>query len=322
MSEPLERILICLIIYIRLYISYESRGIMAHTHNESNNSHKNIKSAFFINLVFTVIEIFGGLYTNSIAILSDAIHDLGDTVSLGMSMFFEKFSKKKADDTYTFGYDRFSLLGAVISSFVLFGASVFVLTQAVPRLLSPEAVNAKGMIVFAVLGVLFNGFAVLKVLKGSSLHEKVITWHLMEDFLGWIAVLITSIVLLFVEWFFLDPLLSILITVYIVLHVLKNLKKVFNVLLQKSPSNLNIAELKNKIMPMNGIVDVHHIHLWSLDGQIPMLSMHLVVEEGFSRTKLKSVKGAVRMLLAKREIYHITIETELPGDPCMNPPCK
>jgi len=296
---------------------------VAHTHDHSHShSEKNIKSAFFINLFFTIIELFGGLYTNSIAILSDAVHDLGDTISLGMSAFFEKFSKKKADESYTFGYDRFSLLGAVISSFVLFGASVFVLTQAIPRLMSPEAVDTQGMIVFAGLGVLFNGFAVLRVVKGTSLHEKVITWHLMEDFLGWIAVLITSVVLLFVDWYFLDPLLSILITTYIVLHVLKNLRQVFNVLLQKAPSNFKISDLKKKIGQFNGIVDVHHIHLWSLDGHTPMISMHLVIEETFKRRELDALKDSVRMLLNKYGIEHITIETERPGRECVNPPCK
>ncbi|MGM0435822.1 MAG: cation diffusion facilitator family transporter [Bacillota bacterium] len=296
---------------------------MAHTHEHSqSHSEKNIKSAFFINLFFTIIELFGGLYTNSMAILSDAIHDLGDTISLGMSAFFERFSKRKADESYTFGYDRFSLLGAVISSFVLFGASVFVLTQAIPRLMSPEPVDAQGMIVFATLGVLFNGFAVLRVIKGTSLHEKVITWHLMEDFLGWIAVLITSIALLFLDWYFLDPLLSILITTYIVLHVIKNLRQVFNVLLQKAPSNFKISELKKKIAQFNGIVDVHHIHLWSLDGQTPMLSMHLVIEEHFERRELDSLKESVRMLLNKYGITHITIETERPGNACVNPPCN
>ncbi len=299
------------------------RDSMAHTHSHSDkDSESNIKSAFFINFIFTIIELFGGLYTNSMAILSDAVHDLGDTISLGMSAFFEKFSKKKADDVYTFGYDRFSLLGAVISSFVLFGASIFVLTQAIPRLLSPEPVDAQGMIVFATFGVLFNGFAVLKVVKGKSLHEKTITWHLMEDFLGWIAVLITSVVLLFVDWFFLDPLLSILITTYIVLHVLKNLKQIFNVLLQKAPSNLKIQDLKKRIEQFEGIIDVHHVHFWSLDGQIPMLSMHLVIDEHLKRSELDGLKELIRHLLSKRGIDHVTIETELPQNACGNPPCK
>lgn len=289
--------------------------------HHDHQSESNIKSAFLINLVFTVIELIGGLYTNSMAILSDAIHDLGDTVSLGMSAFFERFSKKKADKAYTFGYDRFSLLGAVISSFVLFGASVFVLTQAVPRLLSPEPVDAVGMIMFSTLGVLFNGIAVLKVVRGTSLHERVITWHLLEDFLGWTAVLLTSIVLLFVDWYFLDPLLSILITLYIVIHVLRNLRRVFNVLLQKAPDNINLDDIIDRIEALEGVHDVHHVHLWSLEGETPMLSMHLVVDTSMSVEEIKGCKHSVRTILSNRGVHHVTIETEYEDQTCVNPPC-
>ncbi len=289
--------------------------------HHDHRSDKNIKTAFLINLFFTIIEIIGGLYTNSMAILSDAVHDLGDTVSLGMSAFFERFSKKKADKVYTFGYDRFSLLGAVISSFVLFGASIFILTQAIPRLISPEPVDAVGMIAFALLGVLFNGLAVLKVFRGRSLHEKVITWHLLEDFLGWIAVLITAILLLFWDWYFLDPLMSLLITIYIVVHVLRNLKKIFDVLLQKAPEHIDMDPIIEKIEALEGVHDVHHIHLWSLEGETPMLSMHLVIDGHMSTEALKACKQAVRMILSNRGINHVTIETEYPDQPCENPPC-
>ncbi|MFW6285478.1 MAG: cation diffusion facilitator family transporter [Bacillota bacterium] len=291
---------------------------MAH---HSNKSDSNILSAFFINMFFTIIELIGGLYTNSMAILSDAIHDLGDTISLGMSAFFERFSKKKADNVYTYGYDRFSLLGAVISSFVLFGASIFVLTQAIPRLLAPETVDARGMIAFATLGVVFNGFAVLKVIRGKSLHEKVITWHLLEDFLGWTAVLITSVILLFVDWYFLDPLLSILITFYIVIHVLRNLRSVFNVLLQKAPEDVNLEEAIEKIEALDGVYDIHHIHLWSLEGQTPMLSLHLVIDKTMSPEEIKGCKRSVRTILSNRKIHHVTIETEYDDERCVNPPC-
>ncbi|MFP4078587.1 MAG: cation diffusion facilitator family transporter [Bacillota bacterium] len=291
---------------------------MAH---QTSKSESNILSAFFINLFFTIIELFGGLYTNSMAILSDAVHDLGDTISLGLSAFFERFSKKKADKVYTFGYDRFSLLGAVISSFVLFGASIFVLTQAVPRLLAPETVDAKGMIAFASLGVLFNGIAVLKVVRGRSLHEKVITWHLLEDFLGWIAVLVTSVILLFVDWYFLDPLLSILITLYIVVHVLRNLRRVFNVLLQKAPQDIDLEGAIEKIEALEGVYEIHHIHLWSLEGETPMLSMHLVVDKAMSAEEIKACKHSVRTILSNRNVQHVTIETEYQDEACVNPPC-
>lgn len=189
------------------------------THNHENQG--NIKVAFFLNLSFTIAEIIGGLWTNSVAILSDAVHDLGDSLSLGLAWYFDAFSKKGPDEKYSFGYARFSLLAALINSLVLVGGSVLVLTRSVPRIFNPEPIDAKGMFVFAILGILINGLAVLKLKKGTSLNEKVVSWHLMEDVLGWVVILVASIVLMFVDIPILDPILSVLITIYVLFHVLK-----------------------------------------------------------------------------------------------------
>ena len=175
---------------------------MGHHHHHHDHSHDtgNIKVAFFLNLSFTIIEIIGGLMTNSMAILADALHDLGDSLSLGISWFLEKVSEKKPDETFTFGYARFSLLAAFINSMVLIVGSTIILYHVIPRLLNPEPVEASGMLLLSILGIVMNGLAVLRLKKGSSMNEKVVTWHLMEDILGWVVVLVASIVLMFVDW--------------------------------------------------------------------------------------------------------------------------
>src|SRR5690554_4219615 len=206
-----------------------------HSHIGHSHSYKNIGFAFLLNLLFSIIEFVGGIITNSIAIMSDAVHDLGDAVSLGVSWGLEKYSKKSPDKKYTYGYARFSLLAAFINSIVLIIGSAFILYSAIPRLFNPEEVNPSGMIVFAILGIIINGAAVIAVSRGESLNEKTVSWHLLEDVLGWVVVLITSVVLVFVYIPILDAILSILITLYIIYKVFINLRAVFKVFLEAAP---------------------------------------------------------------------------------------
>lgn len=207
-------------------------------HDHEHGREGNIKIAFFLNLFFTILEIIGGLWTNSMAILSDALHDLGDSISLGMAWYFEKYSQKGPDEFFSFGYARFSLLGALINSMVLIIGSILVLSRSIPRIFQPESVNAEGMLVFAILGIAINGLAAIRLRKGTSLNEKVVSWHLLEDVLGWIAVLAVSIALLFIDLPILDPILSILITLFVLFNVIKNIKAVMHVFLQGVPKNI------------------------------------------------------------------------------------
>lgn len=183
---------------------------MSHHHATSN-----IKVAFFLNLSFTLLEIVGGIWINSVAILFDAVHDLGDSMALGLSWYFANVSQKKRDSHFSYGYKRFSLLGALISSFILLVGSILILFEAIPRLIHPETVHVNGMIFLAIWGVLVNGAAVLKLRGGETQNERVVRLHLLEDVFGWIAVLIVGIVMLFVNLPILVPILSVGITFYI-----------------------------------------------------------------------------------------------------------
>jgi len=170
-----------------------------HEHDHSHGSGKNLAWAFLLNISFCVIELIGGLLTNSIAILSDALHDFGDSISLGLAWYFQKISKRKPDSRYTYGYKRFSTLSALVNCLVLLTGSGFILYESIKRILNPIESNAQGMFVLAVVGVLVNGAAVVRLKKGDSLNEKVVSLHLLEDVLGWVAVLIGSIVMMFVD---------------------------------------------------------------------------------------------------------------------------
>ena len=281
------------------------------THDHHHNQEGNIKIAFFLNLGFTILEFFGGLYVNSVAIISDALHDLGDSISLGLSWYLDHKSKKGANRKFTFGYTRFSLLGALINSLVLIAGSIFVINEAVARIITPEHTDAQGMLIFAIIGVIVNGYAAWKVSHGKTLNEKVISWHLLEDVLGWAAVLIVSIVLIFQDIHYLDPALSILITGYVLWNVIKRLKETLYVFLQGSPDDVSVEELETKFLKKDFINQTKHVHLWSLDGESHVFTAHLILEGVSEYSEIIRVKKEIREILKPYNFSHSTIEVEL-----------
>ncbi len=283
-----------------------------HTHNKTGN----IKFAFFLNLGFTILEIAGGLWTNSLAILSDAIHDFGDSFALGQAWFFEHYSKKKGNRTFTYGYRRFSLLGAFISTILLIVSSIFILTKAIPRLMVPEPVHVSGMILFAIIGVTVNSIAVFRLKKDQGFNARVVYLHLLEDVLGWVAVLITSLVLLFKEIYILDAVLSILITVYILFSVLKNLKKTADIFLQAVPGDIRIDEIEKTLRSIDRVNDAHHTHVWSMDGDHHVLTTHVVVDNHVSQKEVLEIKDKIRTVVDANHFSHSTIEIEYKNETC------
>lgn len=293
----------------------------SHDHQHNYQDTSNIKFAFFLNLIFTILEIVGGLWTNSMAILSDALHDFGDSISLGLAWFLEGYSKKNADKKFTFGYSRFSLLGAMINGLVLFIGSFIILSEAVPRIFNPQPVNASGMFMFAIVGIIFNGAAVIRLNKGDSINEKVVSLHLLEDVLGWTAVLIVSIVLMYKEIPVLDPILSIAITFYVLFNVYKNLKEVLNLFLQGVPKNIDIDKIKRKMQENTEIIDVHHVHVWSLKGERVFLSAHVIVSDGYCKEDIIKIKNNLKSLLESEGIEHVTLEIEFENECCDDNNC-
>lgn len=287
---------------------------MSHEHN--HHAVKNIKLAFFLNLGFTIIELVGGYFVNSIAIISDAVHDLGDSLSLGTAWFLQYKSGNKRDEKYSFGYARFSLLGALINCIILIAGSVFVIIEAVERLQNPEASNAQGMLFFALLGILVNGFAAWKLSHGHSLNENIISWHLIEDVLGWFAILVGSIILLFADIPQLDPILSLLITLFILWNVFKNLRKTLFIFLQGIPDDIKIATIERDIIAVPNVDSVHHTHIWSLEGQHHVFTTHVKLKNIQSMDQLLKIKQDIKNILANYPFRHYTIETELDEESC------
>ena len=289
---------------------------MSHNHHHHGESTKNLKIAFYLNLGFTLFEIIGGIFVNSIAIISDAIHDLGDTLSIGTALYLQKKSIKPNDKNFSFGYRRFSLLGAVITGLILLLGSIYVIIEAVGRIIKPEHSDAKGMLFFSIIGVLVNGYAAWKVSKGKSINEKMVSLHLLEDVLGWVAILIVSIVLLFKDIHYLDPALSLIITIYILWNVIKRLRKSVFIFLQGVPLEIDKNKIENEILKIDHVNSLHHTRIWSLDGEHHVFTTHIKLNKINSFEKLLSVKNSVKKIMKKYPFQHYTIETEIDNESC------
>lgn len=279
-------------------------------------SDKKILVAFLLNLFFAAVEFVGGIFTGSVAIMSDAIHDLGDAASIGISFFLERKSKKQPDDVYTYGYARFSVVGSVVTTLVLLFGSAVVIHNAIDRLIEPAPIHYNGMIGFAVLGVIVNLSAAWFTHEGDSLNQKAVNLHMLEDVLGWVVVLIGAIVMRFTNITVLDPIMSIGVALFIVLAAVQNMKQVLDLFLEKIPQGVDLTHLKTHLCQIEGVEDVHHIHIWSMDGHHNYATMHVVASG-----KSHDIKHAVREELEEHGIGHVTIELEHPGEHCHEACC-
>ncbi len=287
-----------------------------HGHSHSHAATTNLGIAFGLNLAFTVLEIVGGLWTNSVAILSDAVHDAGDCLSLGVAWRLQGLSQRDADARFPHGYHRLSSLGALITGCVLLAGLSFVVWEAIHRLRKPAEVRAGGVIALALVGVAANGAAALRLRGGSSLNEQVASWHFIEDALGWIAVLVGGVVMAIWDAPIVDPLLSLGIALFVLRNVAINLKRVALVFLQAAPAGFDAGEFDRQVAALPRVVGCHDTRTWTLDGQRHVLSTHLVLAADSSREQIVEAKRRVHELLRGKAFEHITIEVELEGEAC------
>ncbi|MBO5882975.1 MAG: cation transporter, partial [Clostridia bacterium] len=277
---------------------------------------KNILVAFILNLAFSIFEFVGGILCGSVAILSDSVHDIGDAASIGISFFLEKKSKKQPDEKYTYGYARYSVIGSVITTLILLFGSLIVIYNAILRIIYPSEINYSGMMIFAVFGVCVNLGAALLTREGGSLNQKAVNLHMLEDVLGWLVVLVGAIVMSFTDFYIIDPLMSIGVAVFIFINAIKNLKEALDLFLEKTPRGIDIHDLEEHILHIDGVLDVHHVHVWSMDGQSGYATMHIV-----ANGNAHDIKDKVREELKEHGIGHATLELESEGEHCHEELC-
>ncbi len=288
-----------------------------HSHDHHHHYHrdiegktaKNILIAFILNVGFSIFEFIGGILTSSVAIMSDAIHDAGDALSIGISYYLEKKSRKEKNDKYTYGYLRLSVLGAFITTLILLVGSTLVIISAVKRVITPVDVNYDGISVIAVVGLFVNFVAALFTTGKESLNQIAVNLHMLEDVLGWVVVLIGAIIMKFTNINRIDPIMSLGVAIFIFIHAFKHIKEVLDIFLEKTPKDVNIDEIKEKLLEINGVEDVHHIHVWTMDGEHHYATLHAKVKD-------VKVKNQIKDILKGLEIDHPTVELETEDEEC------
>ncbi len=277
---------------------------------------KNILVAFILNFTFSIFEFIGGTLCGSVAIISDSIHDMGDAMIIGVSYFLEKKSRKSPDERYTYGYIRYSVMGSVITTLILLLGSLMVIINAINRIINPVEIHYDGMIIFAVFGAVINFCAAYFTREGDSLNQKAVNLHMLEDVLGWVVVLIGAILMRFTDIAVIDPVMSICVALFILVNAFKNLKEVLDLFLEKSPDSISIDEIKNHILQIDGVIDIHHIHIRSLDGYSNAATMHVVTD-----ANNKEIKAKIKEELKEHGINHATLELESSDEKCEDLHC-
>ncbi len=273
--------------------------------------------AFIFNLLFSIFEFFGGIITGSVAITSDALHDFGDATSIGSAYFLEKISEKKPNNKYTFGYSRFSVLGALITTLILLVSSIIIIFNAILHIISPISIDYNCMLIFALIGLIVNIIATYFTHGGKSINQKAVNLHMLEDVLGWLVVLVGAIVIKFTNLYIIDPILSIIVALFVIINCIKNLIEITQIFLIKTPKNIDISKLIEHVKSVNGVIDAHHIHVWTLDGEINCATLHVVVND-FDI----DIKNKVKQELNEHDIYHTTIEMEKDIENCKENTCN
>ena len=277
---------------------------------------RNILIAFILNLAFSIFEFVGGILTGSVAILSDSVHDLGDAASIGISYGLEKKSKQQPDEKYTYGYARYSVIGSVITTLILLVGSCIVVYNAICRIFDPQEIHYDGMILFAVVGVAVNFIAAFFTREGDSLNQKAVNLHMLEDVLGWLVVLVGAIIMRFTDFAIIDPIMSIGVATFIFINAIKNLQEALELFLEKTPHGIDVNEIKEHLCEIHGVLDVHHIHVWSMDGSHHYATLHAVTNED-----PHEIKEQIREELKEHGIGHVTIELEGEGEHCHEEHC-
>ena len=263
--------------------------------------------AFFLNLTYAIVEFIAGGVFGSSAVLADSVHDLGDAIAIGISAFLETISNREEDNQYTLGYKRFSLLGALVTAIILMTGSVLVILENVTKILNPQPVNDEGILWLGIIAITINVLASLVVGKGKTKNESILSLHFLEDTLGWLAVILMAIVLRFTNWYILDPLLSLVISFFILSKALPRFWSTLKIFLDAVPEGVETGDLEKDLETLTNVKSVNQLSIWSMDGLENNAIIHICIKDW---EKIMETKEAVRQFLEERGVQNITIEVD------------
>lgn len=263
--------------------------------------------AFFLNLTYAIVEFIAGGVFGSSAVLADSVHDLGDAIAIGISAFLETISNREEDNQYTLGYKRFSLLGALVTAIILMTGSVLVILENVTKILNPQPVNDEGILWLGIIAITINVLASLVVGKGKTKNESILSLHFLEDTLGWLAVILMAIVLRFTDWYILDPLLSLVISFFILSKALPRFWSTLKILLDAVPEGVDIQKIKTDLAELDHVASINQLNLWTMDGLEKNAIVHVCIKE---MGNTEACKESIRIFLKDCGFQNITIEVD------------
>ena len=263
--------------------------------------------AFLLNLSFAIVEFIAGGIFGSSAVLADSVHDFGDAIAIGISAFLESISNRKEDSHYTLGYKRFSLLGAMVTAVILMTGSGMVILENVSKLFHPQPVNEEGLLWLGIIAISVNVLASLVIRKGQTKNESILSLHFLEDTLGWLAVILMAIVLRYTDWYILDPLLSLAISLFILSKAIPRFWSTLRIFLDAVPEGVNIQKIKADLAELDHVASINQLNLWTMDGLEKNAIVHVCLEHV---KHMEVCKESIRTLLKERGFQNVTIEVD------------
>ena len=263
--------------------------------------------AFFLNLIYAIVEFIAGGIFGSSAVLADSVHDLGDAIAIGISAFLETISNREEDSHYTLGYKRFSLLGAMVTAVILMTGSVLVILENIAKIFHPQPVNDEGILWLGIIAITINVLASLVIRKGQTKNESILSLHFLEDTLGWVTVILMAIVLRFTDWYILDPLLSLVISFFILSKALPRFWRTLKIFLDAVPEGVDIQKIKTDLAELDHVASINQLNLWTMDGLEKNAIVHVCLKE---MEHMETCKESIRIFLKDCGFQNITIEVD------------
>lgn len=263
--------------------------------------------AFFLNLSYAIVEFIAGGIFGSSAVLADSVHDLGDAIAIGISAFLETISNREEDRQYTLGYKRFSLLGALVTAVILITGSILVILENITKLFNPQPVNDEGILWLGIIAVSINLLASLVVRKGKTKNESILSLHFLEDTLGWLAVILMAIILRFTDWYILDPILSLVISIFILTKAIPRFWSALKIFLDAVPEGVDIQKIKTDLAELDHVASINQLNLWTMDGLEKNAIVHVCLKE---MEHMETCKESIRIFLKDCGFQNVTIEVD------------
>ncbi|MCG8410111.1 MAG: cation diffusion facilitator family transporter [Bacteroidales bacterium] len=283
-----------------------------HSHHKHNNlNDKKLLGVTILNLSITIVQVIGGILSSSLSLLSDALHNLGDSSAIFIAFYAGKKSKQSPNEHRTYGYKRIEILAALFNAMVLIGICFFLFFEAYERFINPKPVHGKIMFIVASFGLLANFISVLILNKNKNhnLNVKAAYLHLLGDTFSSVAVIVGGIFIWRYQIYWIDPIITVFVGVYIIYHTWGIVKQTVDILMQSTPNQINIRKIKNTVEQVPEVDNIHHLHVWQLNDTQIHLEAHINLKNDMSISQMMLIRKVISNTIKMNyKIQHITLQ--------------